>query len=481
MAKPALNGVLDRLRLLAGIPKCRDLADEALLHSFAQTRDEAAFTVLLERHGPMVLGVCRRALVRREDAEDACQATFLVLARKAGSVRRVASLHSWLHGVARRVSAQFKREQARRARRERSAPQPAAQDTATDISWQEVQAALDDELQQVPERYRAPLILCYLQGKTRDEAAKELGVSSGALHGRLERGRELLRGRLTRRGIALSAALFGTVLGEGAQAALPPTFVVASAKAASLFAAGTTLAEGAIPAQVLTLTQGVLKTMFLTKAKLGTGLILVAAITALIGGAFSSVGSAQDAPKGKDPKAAIIRFTLKKDVSDEDFIRRLSKDLRGKDPSPAEVHFFVTSKEPAKREKLVDLFIKEREETKKRTEAAIELTIEGALREQDTRGRVERFRAVMDLVEGSAVERFGGLQRDFFKELNNAKGKEDVARVTSAYLDRLVKHINSNPKGPDAREVIRQVITIYESQGKTVEAEAWRDRLEKTK
>src|SRR5262249_42692966 len=163
---------------------------------------------------------------------------------------------------------------------------------------------------------------------------------------------------------------------------------IASAKAASLFAAGRTPAEGAISAHVLTLTQGVMKTMFLTKAKLGTALILVATLAAFIGGGFSSVGSAQDAPKTKDVKVGVVRAIH---VSDEDFIRRLSKDLRGIEPSPAEIHFFVTSKDPGKRDKLVDLFIKEREDKKKHADAA-RATRELVLR------RTARFRAVMDLV-----------------------------------------------------------------------------------
>src|SRR5207244_9423767 len=133
------------------------------------------------------------------DAEDGCQATFLVLARKAASICKSTSLASWLHGVACRVAAGIKRAEARRQRRARAAelPAPRGTDTAGEVSWREMQAILDQQLEQLPQRYRTPLILCYLDGKTRDQAAHELGVSLGSLHGRLERGRNLLRDRLT--------------------------------------------------------------------------------------------------------------------------------------------------------------------------------------------------------------------------------------------------------------------------------------------
>src|SRR5262249_12958250 len=161
-------------------------------------------------------GVCRRALRHAHDAEDACQATFLVLARKAASIRKKTSISSWLHGVAIRVAAGLKRERSRRRRHEQEAPTPAPTEAGAAGSWHEVQAVVDDELGRLPERYRTPLILCYLDGKTRDEAARQLGLTAGSLHGRLERGRQLLRQRLTRRGLTLSAALFATALDAGA-------------------------------------------------------------------------------------------------------------------------------------------------------------------------------------------------------------------------------------------------------------------------
>ena len=189
MARQPLNGVLQHLRKVAAVHTDRELSDRALLDRFLASRDESAFTVLIERHGPMVLGVCRRSLPNLHDAEDACQATFLVLARKAASVRKKSSLGSWLHGVACRVAANLKRDHARRKAREREVGAKAPMDPAAEVTWREVQTILDEELQRLPDRYRTPMILCYLECMTRDEAAQQLGLSPTTLHGRLEHAR----------------------------------------------------------------------------------------------------------------------------------------------------------------------------------------------------------------------------------------------------------------------------------------------------
>jgi RNA polymerase sigma factor (sigma-70 family) len=297
MAKQSLNGALQHLRKVAAVQTSRGVSDRKLLERFVGAHDEASFTVLIERHGPMVLGVCRRALANFHDAEDACQATFLVLARRAASVRKKASLSSWLHGVASRVAAKLTRDYARRKSRERGVDAPAPKDPAAEVSWREVQTILDEELQRLPDRYRAPLILCYLECMTRDEAAQQLSLSPGSLHGRLERARDLLRQRLAKRGLTLSAVMSSAAVGESvAQAALAPTFVVSSTKAALLLAARQPLTESVIATHVLALTQEVVKTMCLTKLKLGTAAVLCAGLfMAMIGGSFASLGVAQDA------------------------------------------------------------------------------------------------------------------------------------------------------------------------------------------
>ena len=369
-AKP-LNGVFHRIRKLAAVHTLREASDRDLLARFVGAEDEAAFTLLVERHGPMVLSLCRRVLRRGDDADDACQATFLVLARKAGSLRKQESLGSWLHSVAYRVANNLRRQQARRQRREQAHARPAAQEDDGDITWRELRGVLDEELERLPPRYRTPLILCYLEGKTRDEAAQQLGSSSGALHGLLERGRKMLRDRLTKRGLTLSAALFGAALGEtAAQAALAPSLVVASTQAALALTRDATAAQGLVAPHILSLVQEATKVMFMTKMKIGAALVVAAGVlTACVGGSLQSVSLAQDAVK---PKAAAA--SPQKTESDEEYIRRLSKDLRGIEPSPAEIHFFNANKDANRRQKIIDLFIQERQAKEKAQAAAKGLT-----------------------------------------------------------------------------------------------------------
>jgi RNA polymerase sigma factor (sigma-70 family) len=365
MADNSLSRVLQRIRMLAAVQAYRNFADRELLERFVNANDESAFTVVIERYGPMVLGLCRRALDKLHDAEDVCQATFLVLAHKAGSIRKNTSLSTWLHGVACRVAGRLKRDKARRQQRERKTKSLLTKDTATEVGWRECQTILDEELERLPQRYRAPLILCYLDGKTRDEAARQLRVSTGSLHGRLQRGRDLLRQRLTRRGLTLSSALFATVLGESAaRAGLAPTLVVASAKAALAIAGSRPVTEGAISMTVLNLTREALKSMFIAKLKLGTAAALACLVAVMTCRALTSTGVAQDL---FPPAQAIIgpaKPSPSRAETDADFIRRVSLDLRGTEPTPTEVHFFVTSKDAVRREKLIDLMIQERQARK---------------------------------------------------------------------------------------------------------------------
>jgi RNA polymerase sigma factor (sigma-70 family) len=302
MAKKSLGSVLPHICRLAAVQGARELGDRELLERFVAGKDEAAFATLVERHAPMVLAVCRRTLGSPHDAEDACQASFLVLAQKAGSIRKTTSLPSWLHGVASRVAANLKRERMRRCRREQQSQGPATPDPAAEVSWREVQTVLDEELERLPECFRAPLILCYLDGRTRDEAAQRLGVSVACLHGRLERGRKALCERLLRRGVTLSAALVATAIGEGvSRAALSPTVVLCTAKAAVLIGCGRALDKGLVSTKILSLAQEVAGNMFLTKLKLGVSALLCAGLlAAALGGSLASVGAGQE----KAPPAA---------------------------------------------------------------------------------------------------------------------------------------------------------------------------------
>jgi RNA polymerase sigma factor (sigma-70 family) len=170
-----ISVILRQLRTLMATQRAGGQTDAILLEQFVSQRDELAFAALLERHGPMVLGVCRRILQEEHRAEDAFQATFLVLVRKAGSIRKQQSLASWLHGVALRLVRKAKAEAAQAKRPDARIHSPSAVDAEAQASWRESQEILDDELQRLPENYRLPLVLCYLEGLTRDEAAARLG------------------------------------------------------------------------------------------------------------------------------------------------------------------------------------------------------------------------------------------------------------------------------------------------------------------
>jgi RNA polymerase sigma factor (sigma-70 family) len=281
MARQPLEHVLQNLRKVLAAQQLGHLPDGQLLEQFVRDHEEAAFTALMQRHGAMVLGVCRRVLERPQDAEDACQATFLVLVRRAASIRRADSLASWLHGVAYRIA----RKLLTQLRRQRTAwhPQdldPPGPDTdpAMDLTWREVRVLLDAELQRLPEKYRQPLVLCYLEGKTRDEAAQQLHWTMGTLKGRLERGRNLLRSRLTRRGVTLPAALCGAALAPRAvSAGMPSLLVVRTLQTA------VGLTAGQVPAHVLTapvadLVKAGMPAAGTTKVKVAAAVLLAVAL-----------------------------------------------------------------------------------------------------------------------------------------------------------------------------------------------------------
>jgi RNA polymerase sigma factor (sigma-70 family) len=292
-----LPGVVMRVRGLVAVLHDRAATDRDLLERFVSRRDEAAFAALLERHGAMVLGVCRRVLHDAHDAEDACQATFLALARKAPSVRKRDSLASWLYGVAVRVSRNLRRGVARRRARagpEVDVPQP---DAAAELTWREVREALDEELRRLPEPLRAPLVLCCLEGLSRDEAAQQLRVSPGALKGRLERARGLLRARLSRRGVTLSAACLAATLGPDALAAVPPALALATRKAALRFGSGAA-APGLVSPRVAGLVDGVTRGTFGGVVAVGAAVV---GLTLLITGLCST---ARQTPAGQEQNPA---------------------------------------------------------------------------------------------------------------------------------------------------------------------------------
>jgi RNA polymerase sigma factor (sigma-70 family) len=250
VGKAPAGTLLRHLRGLA-LPGAGQLPDRELLQRFASDRDGAAFEELVRRHGPMVLRVCRRILREEHDAEDAFQATFLVLARKAGLLQRQESVGNWLYGVASRLALRARADAAGRRDRERRATARGGPDPLAELSVREAHQLLDEELTRLPDRYRAPLVLCCLEGRARDEAAQQLGCPAATLKSRLERGRALLRKRLVRRGLTLPAALAASLLVETpADAALPPLLLESTARAAAAFASGTPAAGPISPTAV---------------------------------------------------------------------------------------------------------------------------------------------------------------------------------------------------------------------------------------
>ncbi len=283
-------------------------SDMHLLQQFISDRDEAAFATLVKRHGNMVLGVCRSVLKHQQDAEDTFQAAFLVLARKANAIRKKDALGSWLHGVAYRLSLKACAKAGRRRERVLLNEDPVAACSGDDLALRELRAILNEELARLGDKHRTPLLLCYWEGRTRDEAAELLGMTADTFKKRLEHARQLLGNRLVRRGLALSTAGFATLLSSsGVQAALPSVLINTTAQAALAFSLGNT---AAVPAAVLALANGAIHSMNLTQwttallsilllGGLGAGIGHYAFATgATDGGAVQAAGEKQPAKAG---------------------------------------------------------------------------------------------------------------------------------------------------------------------------------------
>ncbi len=287
-----LGDTLGQLRRLVG---GADSSDSQLLEHFLAQRDEEAFAELVRRHGRMVLGVARAIVRDSQDADDVFQATFLVLARKAATIARRESVGSWLCGVARRVALDARDRSRRRQRHERQVPvRTEPQGNSADLD--DLRSLLAEELGRLPEKYRAPLLLCYFEGKTHEEAAAILRWPTGTVAGRLARARETLRGRLTRRGLATSTVLFGILEGGQLLAAVAPSLADTVASSALLFSEGGSLTP-LVSSHVLSLVQGALRHMLLTKLKTVAALLLTLAVLGTgIGLAFSGPAAQPKAP-----------------------------------------------------------------------------------------------------------------------------------------------------------------------------------------
>jgi RNA polymerase sigma factor (sigma-70 family) len=282
MAATQLAPVIRLIREIAPPNAIGAPSDGQLLARFTADRDEAAFATLLRRHGPMVLAVCRRVLRDYRAAEDALQATFLVLARKAAALRKLDTLGPWLHGVAYRTALKARTAGMRR-RLDQASPgvEPAGRDSADDVVWRDLRPVLDEEVQRLPARYRNAVVLCYLEGRTNAEAAALLDCPRGTIATWLSRARERLRKRLSRRGLALSTGALAAVLtANAAPAALPAALLVPLIKKIVPATMGMS-AGGAVSTQVAGLTKGVLNAMFLTKLKVATVALLAVSVAGI--------------------------------------------------------------------------------------------------------------------------------------------------------------------------------------------------------
>jgi RNA polymerase sigma factor (sigma-70 family) len=302
--------------------------DRHLLESFTTGRDKAAFATLLERHGAMVFRVCRRLLHDAHEAEDAFQATFLILARKAHTIRQQQSLTSWLYKVAYHVALRARAGATRRAAMPLGAPRPQAVDPLAEVSGRELLSILDEELQQLPEKYRAPLLLCYLEGHTQDEAARQLDWSPQVLRGRVERGRAVLRRRLLRRGFGLAVVLAGNLLDPLPTSAAVPALLIAQ----TIRAATSSAVEQAslVSAPVTALVASGVHLLGASRRR-GIAFVLLLASLAAAGGGLAAFQT----PAVKPPPAQANRPAQKEDQPAPP-MRKPARDRLG-DPLPVNV------------------------------------------------------------------------------------------------------------------------------------------------
>jgi RNA polymerase sigma factor (sigma-70 family) len=296
--------MIEHLRRAVPLREGAGLADGQLLGSFIERRDEAALTALVKRHGPMVWGVCRR-LLSHHDAEDAFQATFLVLVRKAVSIVPRELVGNFLYGVAHQAALQARRTAARRRAREVQVMVMPDTEAVQQDQRADVQPLLDQELSRLPDNYRAVIVLCDLEGRTRKQVTRQLGVPEGTVAGRLARARAILAKRLTQRGVTLSGGTLAAVIAQQPAAGVPTSVVSNTISAASSFAAGPAAATGPVSVKIAALTEGVLKAMLLNKLKTVTTVLFVAlGMVVFGGGLYLHQAEAQQGPADKSPAAS---------------------------------------------------------------------------------------------------------------------------------------------------------------------------------
>ncbi len=309
--------LLEQIRRIALQGTSERRTDGQLLEHFIAERDQAAFALLLRRHGPMVWSVCRRILGNPHDADDAFQAAFLVLVRKANSIRPREAVGNWLYGVAYRTALEARGRLARQRAKEKSledVPQPESKPEEND---QELWSVLDRELSQLSDKYRLPIVLCDLEGRSRKEVAQQLAIPEGTLSSRLATARKKLAARLARLGFTLSGVSLAALLTEKtATAGMAASLFMTTTKAAILVAAGPMAVTGVVSATVSTLTEGVLKTMLIAKIKTAT--------LVLCGVAALSVGTSG------------VYYQTRARASDSQQLDRVGQDIRQRPAEGAE-------------------------------------------------------------------------------------------------------------------------------------------------
>jgi len=325
MAINPLSRLTQRLRHAALLGDGAGLTDGQLLEFFITQKDEGAFAAIVQRHGPMVLGVCRRLLHNHHDAEDAFQAAFLVLARKAMSVCPREMVANFLHGVAYHTALKARAKIAKRRLREKQLadlPEPQGPWPGADNCY-DLRPLLDQELKRLPDKYRLPIILCDLEGRSIKEATRQLGCPQGTLAGRLARARKMLAKRLSQRGTMLSLGALAVLCSENPAAAnLPPALIGATVKAASMMSAGPAAVTGLVSAKVLALTAGVLQGLILGKIQVvGVALLLLTLIGGGAGLVVAYHGQAEKTATGKEVQRPVANKNQDRRQADPEMLK----------------------------------------------------------------------------------------------------------------------------------------------------------------
>jgi RNA polymerase sigma factor (sigma-70 family) len=286
-----MQNVMRRIRRLVAVQGSDHLSDELLLQQFLHDRSEEAFAALVHRHGAMVLGVCLRLLHHRQDAEDAFQATFLTLVRKGQSIRQPGALSGWLYRVAYRIAVRARSRATRQVLQECLGDIAVDSDPAAALAWSELRPVLDTELNRLPRKYRTPMILCYLEGKSYEEVAAEMGCPKGTVAVRLLRGRKMLKDRLLRRGLMQAGGWVAAREALPAASALVPPLLAATTVGAGAKLAGGMSLTAVASSTVAVLVQEACKVLAWQKAKLSLVTVLLLGLTATSVGTWSRSGA----------------------------------------------------------------------------------------------------------------------------------------------------------------------------------------------